>query len=47
MSDNDKKNKDKQSEERDSLNPERIKGPQKDEHTNQYGDQDDSKKPSR
>jgi|GEM_PF-6294015 len=39
----DKKKKDiDASEELDSLNPETIKGPQKDKHQNQYGDQDEA-----
>ena len=39
----DKKNKkfDKDKDAQESLNPETIKGPQKDEHTNQYGDKDE------
>ena len=30
----------KDTNEQESLNPDRIKGPQKEEHQNQYGDQD-------
>ena len=40
----DKKKETKNENERDSLNPETIKGPQKDEHHNQYGDKDEATK---
>ncbi len=42
MSTDKKEEKKKDKEVADSLHPERHKGPQKDEHTNQYGDQDDA-----
>ncbi|WP_262714260.1 hypothetical protein [Patiriisocius marinus] len=37
MEDKNKKDTDKQ----ESLNPDRIKGPQKEKHQNQYGNQDE------
>lgn len=47
MSDSKRKEKNKDTDEMDSFNPERLKGPQKEEHTNQYGDQDDAEDPKR